>query len=209
MSGASYDFAAMTVGGFAARLAEKVPAPGGGAVAGVTAAHAVALLEMVLSYSVGKKRFVAREAEAPALAARLATLRAEALSAATADATAYAALNALWKLPDGDATKIRDFPAAVDGAIAAPKSLLSIAEATLDLGASLLPDSAPALDSDLAISADLAAVAARAAAWNVRVNLPSLADAARRDREKAELDATLARIDGKSRGLAAAIAGRN
>jgi hypothetical protein len=26
MSGASYDFAAMTVGGFAARLAEKVPA---------------------------------------------------------------------------------------------------------------------------------------------------------------------------------------
>lgn len=208
MSGATYDFAAMTVGGFAARLAEKVPAPGGGAVAGVTAAHAVALLEMVLSYSVGKKRFAAREAEAPALAARLATLRTDALAAATADATAYAALNALWKLPDGDATKVRDFPAAVDGAIAAPKSLLVIAEATLDLGASLMPDSAPALDSDLAISADLAAAAARAAAWNVRVNLPSLADAARRERETAELDATLARIDGKARGLATAIAAR-
>lgn len=209
MSGATHDFAAMTVGGFAAKLAEKVPAPGGGAVAGVTAAHAVALLEMVLSYSVGKKRFAAREAEAPQLAARLATLRAEALAAATADATAYAALNALWKLPDGDATKARDFPAAVEAAIAAPQSLLAIAEATLDLGASLLPDSAPALDSDLAISADLAAAAARAAAWNVRVNLPSLTDAGRRERAKTDLAATLGRIEGKARAIAAAIAARN
>lgn len=208
MSDATYDFAAMTVGGFAARLAEKVPAPGGGAVAGVTAAHAVALLEMVLAYSVGKKRFAAREAEAPALAARLARLRGDALAAATADATAYASLNALWKLPEGDATKVRDFPAAVEAAIAAPKSLLAIAEATLELGASLRPDSAPALDSDLAISADLAAAAARAAAWNVRVNLPSLADAARREHERTELVATLDRIEAKARALATAISDR-
>jgi formiminotetrahydrofolate cyclodeaminase len=208
MSAMNFDFASMRIDEFAARLAAKVPAPGGGAVAGVTAAHAVALLEMVLAYSIGKKRFAAREAEAPEMAARLARLRADALAAATADAEAYARLNALWKLPDGDATKARDFPAAVEAAIAAPKSLLSIAEATLDLGISLMPDSAPALDSDLAISADLAAAAARAAAWNVRVNLPSIADAARREREKTELAATLARIEGKARDIATAIAAR-
>ena len=205
---APFDFASMQVGDFAARLAAKVPAPGGGAVAGVTAAHAVALLEMVLAYSVGKKRFAAREASAPALAARLAALRAASLAAATADAEAYARLNALWKLPEGDATRTRDFPAALDAAIAAPKSLLAIAGETLDLAASLLPDSAPALDSDLAISADLAAAAARAAAWNVRVNLPSVADPSRKDRESTELAATLTAIDAKAKAIAASIASR-
>jgi formiminotetrahydrofolate cyclodeaminase len=208
MSGTSFDFASMTVADFATRLAAKVPAPGGGAVAGVTAAHAAALLEMVLAYSVGKKRFAAREAEAPELAARLAGLRAAALAAATADAEAYARLNALWKLPDGDAIRTRDFPAALDAAIAAPNALLSIAGETLDLAASLLPDSAPALDSDLAIAADLAAAAARAAAWNVRVNLPSLADATRKERAAAELAATLAAIDAKAKAIGAAVAAR-
>lgn len=171
-------FADITLADFAARLADKVPSPGGGAVAAVTLAHGAALGAMVLRYTVGRPAFAAHEAQNTAALAELDAMRATALALADRDAAAYARLAALWKLPEDDATRAREFQPAVREAIDAPQAIVDLAHRACALLAELPARTNARLGSDLAIAANLAALAADAAEWNVRVNLPSLSDAA-------------------------------
>ncbi|MFZ4722397.1 MAG: cyclodeaminase/cyclohydrolase family protein [Phycisphaerales bacterium] len=174
----SPSFANTTLADFAARLADKVPSPGGGAVAAVTLAHGAALGAMVLRYTVGRPSFAAHEAQNTAALAELDAMRATALALADRDAAAYARLAALWKLPEDDATRAREFQPAVREAIDAPQAIVDLAHRACALLAELPARTNARLGSDLAIAANLAALAADAAEWNVRVNLPSLSDAA-------------------------------
>jgi formiminotetrahydrofolate cyclodeaminase len=174
----SPSFADTTLADFAARLADKVPSPGGGAVAAVTLAHGAALGAMVLRYTVGRPAFAAHEAQNTAALAELDAMRATALALADRDAAAYARLAALWKLPEDDATRAREFQPAVREAIDAPQAIVDLAHRACALLAELPARTNARLGSDLAIAANLAALAADAAEWNVRVNLPSLSDAA-------------------------------
>lgn len=172
-------FADATLAEFAAKLADKVPSPGGGAVAAVTLAHAAALGAMVLRYTVGRPAFAAHEPTNAAALAELDAMRATALHLADRDAAAYARLASLWKLPEGDPTRARDFQPAVREAIDAPQAIVDLAHRACALLAELPSRTNARLGSDLAIAANLAALAADAAEWNVRVNLPSLADQAK------------------------------
>jgi len=172
-------FADTTLADFAAKLADKVPSPGGGAVAGVTLAHGAALGAMVLRYTVGRPAFAAHEEANTKALAELDAMRATALALADRDAAAYAKLASLWKLPEGDATRTRDFAPAVQEAIDAPQAIVDLAHRACALLAELPSRTNARLGSDLAIAANLAALAADAAEWNVRVNLPSLADQAK------------------------------
>jgi formiminotetrahydrofolate cyclodeaminase len=174
----SPSFADTTLADFAARLADKVPSPGGGAVAAVTLAHGAALGAMVLRYTVGRPSFATHEAQNTAALAELDAMRATALALADRDAAAYARLAALWKLPEDDATRAREFQPAVREAIDAPQAIVDLAHRACALLAELPARTNARLGSDLAIAANLAALAADAAEWNVRVNLPSLSDAA-------------------------------
>jgi formiminotetrahydrofolate cyclodeaminase len=194
-----------TIRGYLDSLAAAVPVPGGGAVAGVTLAQANALGSMVVSYAIGKPKFVAHE---PAHRAALECFdagRAKALDLADEDARAYEALNKLWKLPKDDPARAA-FPAAVRAAIAAPEATLSTAKATLDALSLLVGTTSPSLASDLRIAIDLAEVAAAAAQENVRINLPSVADeaerAAIRDRSEGVLAAARTRAQDLRRRMA-------
>ncbi|MFM8639231.1 MAG: cyclodeaminase/cyclohydrolase family protein [Planctomycetota bacterium] len=186
-------FRTLTVDEFADRLAAKSPAPGGGAVAAVTAAHAAALAAMVVEFTLGKPRFAAHEASNAEALARLGALRRDALELADRDADAYGALNALWKLPKDAPDRVRGWDAAVAEAIDAPQAILDLAAEVAAACGALAPRTNPNLASDLAIALDLARVAARAAAHNVEVNLPSVADEdtrnARRERMQRALGA--------------------
>lgn len=186
-------FADMPMGQFTALLADKVPSPGGGAVAAVTLAHAAALGAMVLRYTLGRSAFAAHEATNAQALERLDALRVEALRWADRDAAAYAKLAALWKLPAGDATREGSFPAAVIEAVEAPLQIVRGAATAAQLLQSLPSRTNARLGSDLAIAAELCAAAADAAAWNVRVNLPSMADTSEATRVAAETDALVER----------------
>lgn len=169
--------ASQPVGAFLEALAAKQPVPGGGAVAGVVAAVAAGLGEMVLQYSLGKKSLADHQPLLEALRPRLESIRLLALRLADEDAVAYARLNALWSLPAEDPRRQEEWPEAVLGAAEVPLRILDAAEQLLSIAAEMNGKTTASLRSDLAIAALLAEAAMRSAAWSVRVNLPFLDDA--------------------------------
>jgi formiminotetrahydrofolate cyclodeaminase len=168
-----------TVGGFLEALSARQPVPGGGAAAGVVAAIAAGLAEMVLRYSLGKKSLADHQPLLEAMLPRLEAIRASSLRFADEDAAAYAKVNALWTLPKDDPRRLAEWSEAVNAAIEVPLRILDAAEQLLGIAKEMDGTTAASLRSDLAIAAVLGEAALRAAAWNVRINLPHLGDAAR------------------------------
>lgn len=175
-------FEQMTIRELLDAVASKTPTPGGGAVASVVAALGAALGAMVVNYSIGKKSLAAHDVLHAEAIADLKRLVNRSLELAESDAQAYGRLNDLWKLDKADPKRIAEFPGAVEAAIEAPHALLHASMEMLRLFDRLSGGATNAmLKSDLAIAAVLADAAARAAAWNVRINLPLLEDGAMRD----------------------------
>lgn len=168
-----------TVAAFLESLSARQPVPGGGAAAGVAAAIAAGLAEMVLRYSLGKKSLADHQPLLEAILPRLESIRASSLRFADDDADAYARLNALWSLPKDDPRRGEGWTEAVEGAIEVPLRILDAAEQLLGIASEMDGTTAASLRSDLAIAAVLAEAALRSAAWNVRINLPHLGDAER------------------------------
>ncbi len=190
----NHDFASMTVRGFCEALAARSPTPGGGAAAGVCAAQAAALLAMAVEFSKGKKSFAGFESSADDMLTEIRILMDSALVGARNDSDAYGALSALWKKPEGDPERTAHWTAAVRGAIAAPDFLLALASDITGRCALIAGTNAKHLDSDLRVAADLAGCAARAAASNVRANVPFLASEADRAKVLASIDTRLASV---------------
>jgi methenyltetrahydrofolate cyclohydrolase len=181
-------------------IAAKTPAPGGGAVACAAGAVAAALAGMVVSYSVGKKDLAEHQEELTRARDELARARALLLGLADEDAAAYGLMNALQKLPAGDVRREREMPGAAAACVQIPLASVAVCVDVLRLMERLTTRSNRWLRSDLAIAAILAESAARSGAWNVRINLGSLADEAARRAAEEQLAGLL--------NVAAAAAGR-
>ncbi|MDP7071034.1 MAG: cyclodeaminase/cyclohydrolase family protein [Phycisphaerales bacterium] len=158
------------------QLADRCPVPGGGAAAGMTAAIGLATARMVLAYSIGRKDLADFEASNAEAAAELEAWRDEAVELAASDAAAFQVLSALWKLPEDDPHRIAEWHGAVLAAIAPPLATCRMCRSACELLATLPDRTNPMLASDLAVAAILLHAACAAAAWNVRINLPSLDD---------------------------------
>jgi len=169
-------------------LAGKTPAPGGGAAAAMLGATASSLAGMVVAYSLGKKSLAEHQPMLEAAADRLASASAQFLALAAQDAEAYAALNAIQKLPADDPVRIAEAPVALRRAIEAPDATRVLAMNVLELAASMVGRTNQYLRSDLAIAAVAAESAAVAAGWNIRINAPGLPDAERDTYLKIVLD---------------------
>ena len=182
-------------------VAAKTPVPGGGAVAAMACGLAASLAQMVVQFSLGKKSLATHdEANRQSLAA-LQTIQAHALELAEDDAAAYARLNELWRLKEDDPRRKQEFPSAVAGAIDPPRQMLEESVELLRRLTDLCGKTTASLNSDLAIAAVLADGAARAAAWNVRINLPLLNDQSRSQ----ELEAAMASALRESRAMSETI----
>ncbi len=157
-----------------------------------TGALGAALAHMVVSYSLGKKSLAEHQPALEHAARALTTARAVLLELAEEDAEAYAAVNALLKLPDPDPRRARELPAAAERAVQVPMAAIATCVSLARLCEQLCPMTNRHLASDLAIAALLADAGARAAEWNVRVNLTLLAEPARREAVRAESGKMLA-----------------
>lgn len=162
-----------------ARLASKEPVPGGGAVAPVVGALSAGLAEMVVAYSIGRKALAEHEGELREAGARLERARVALLELADADAGAYAALNAAFKLDKSDDQRGEKIAAGARAAVIPPQATMAMGVDLLRLYERLAAITNRQLASDLRIAAILAEAAVRASVENVLVNLPLLGDAER------------------------------
>ena len=186
---------AMTVSEMLDAVAARQPTPGGGAIAALTVAMAASLGEMVLRYRIGRTDAAAHDALHGETLESLERLRSSAVEGADTDARAFERLSALWKLPADDQRRQAEWADAVAGAIDAPQHVIATGLAVLELLERVSPTVGTNLRSDLAIAALLARSGVHAAAWNVSVNLPQLADDARAADLEQETSRTVARAE--------------
>jgi formiminotetrahydrofolate cyclodeaminase len=186
-SGNSAGFEHLTLQQFLAATAAKQPTPGGGAVAGACGALAAALGHMVVAYSIGKKQLVQHQTLLTNASSRLLNAQAMLMELANEDAQAYAMVNQLSKLPEGDARREQ----LAEATLAAAQIPLALAACCLDvlrLLSTLCGTTNAYLRSDLAIAAVLADATVKCSRWNVVVNLPSIADAKLRESMQTQID---------------------
>src|SRR5436309_3232532 len=169
-----------TIDDFLHATAAKQPTPGGGSVAALAGALAAAIGEMVINYSLGKKGLEVYQEDSHLAESELRTAREMLLTLMGEDQSAYGALTATRKLPEGPDRDVQ-FADALTASIRTPQSMAATAIAILQICQRVADFVNWYLLSDLAVCAELALATARCAAYNVRVNLPDLADAAERD----------------------------
>ncbi len=189
-----------TIGDYLQALGSKTPTPGGGSVASLVGALACALGNMVLAYSVNKQSLAEHKDQLQQAIVSLTNTQQLLLELAREDEAAYAQLNALEKL-DKDDPKRAEIPAAALQAAQVPLSALATCVNTLRLLDTLSAITNVYLHSDLAIAAILAHAGAKAAGWNVRVNLPSLSD----ETQRASMATHMEQLLGDARLLCAGI----
>jgi methenyltetrahydrofolate cyclohydrolase len=169
-----------TIGDFLDQLADRVPAPGGGAAAALQAAQGAALLGMVARYTTGEKH--AQHAETIGRIIEEADeLRGIALRLGQADADAFAAVAEAYKLPRSTDEEKADRSAAIATALAGaawpPAKLIGVASLIVDLAAALVEIGNRNVMSDVAAAAEAARAAVATARVNVEINLAGITDA--------------------------------
>ena len=168
-----------TIETFLAQLAARVPAPGGGATAGLHAAQAAALVAMVARYSDSPK-FADHAEEITTITATADRLRENALALAEEDAAAFTAVTQAYGLPKATPAEAAARSAAIAQALVAaahvPAIVIAVSERVLSLAEQLLPIGNRNVISDVAAAAEAARAAATTARVNVEINLGGIKD---------------------------------
>ncbi|MFG1770327.1 cyclodeaminase/cyclohydrolase family protein [Nocardia salmonicida] len=167
----------VTLEHYLSELAAKVPAPGGGAVAALHAAQAAALVAMVARYTTRAKDADNRPVIDQIIVAADAAV-ARSLALADADAAAFTAVGAAYKLPKDTDAEIAARTAAINAALVeaarVPAAVVDEADEILSLAAELLPIGNPNVVTDIGAAADAARAAAMSSQLNIEINVGSL-----------------------------------
>lgn len=196
-----------TIDDYLDQLASSAPAPGGGSVAGVTAALSAALGQMVCNLS------IKNDADAPsplrAARERLAELHKRSLAASRADESAFTGYLDARKLPkntsEEKAHRRRAMQQAITTAATVPLELSEFAIAILAELPVVIENGTEHVLSDAEIATILGQAGAQAALVNVRVNLPLIKDEAVRTELEARCHAAARAIIQRHANAASAL----
>ena len=172
----------LTIREFLKKTASGDPVPGGGSSAALNAALAAALTEMVANLTTGRKGFEAVDAEMRSVAEKAVGFRSKLTADVDRDADAYTQVLAAFKRPKATdaekAERTRAVQQAFKQAALVPLGVARDAVAIMDLGRTVISKGNPNAASDGAAGVLAARMAARAAVYNVRINLGSIQDEA-------------------------------
>lgn len=175
-------------------LADRIPAPGGGAVAALHAAQAAALVAMVARYTTGA-RYAEHAEDIDRIVARADGLRNQALGLAELDAAAFGDVAQAYGLPKESAHERDVRSAAIADAVLVaarpPAAVIDTVREILVLARELVAIGNRNVLSDVAAAADAARAAATTARINVEVNLAGVRDEHARD----ELQMTVRQVE--------------
>lgn len=167
------------IGDFLDQLAERVPAPGGGAAAALLAAQGAALLGMVARYTTGEK-YADHQVTISRVISEVDELRTIAVRLAEADVEAFGAVADAYRLPRSTGEEQAARSAAIGQALAnaawPPAQVISVAGMVVDLAEALAVIGNRSVLSDVAAAAESARAAAATARVNVEANLAGLTD---------------------------------
>ncbi len=138
-------------------LAARLPAPGGGSAAGLTAALGASLISMVVNFTLGKPKYAKYEKELKATLEKSEKLRAEFLNLVDLDVVAYKSKN-------------------IRNALGIPFMVARLCFEGINLCPALIKKGNINLISDVAVAAVFLESAFTSAFFNVEINLKILKD---------------------------------
>jgi methenyltetrahydrofolate cyclohydrolase len=193
----------LSITDYLAKTASGDPVPGGGSSAALNGALAAALTEMVANLTIGRKGFEAVDAEMRAVAAKAAGLRSSLTADVDRDSDSYAQVLKAFQLPKATesekAARAQAIQEAFKQAALVPLGVARASVALMDLGRSVIAKGNPNAASDGAAGILAARMAARAAVYNVRINLGAIKDEAFSSELRQEADRLEAEAEAKER----------
>ena len=169
------DLLSMTVRQFVVATAGKAPTPGGGSVAGAVGALGVALGEMALNFSIGKKKYADHAETHQHILERLGRAREMFQQLVADDVAAFTTYQEASRLDDGP-EKDQAMEIATAAAINVPRETAKLAVAVLGDLETLAPICNKWLISDLVAGAALCEAVCRLCDYNVRINTQNVSD---------------------------------
>ena len=185
-------------------LSSEAPAPGGGAVAALTAAQGAALIVMVVNLTIGKKKYAEYEELNIGARDEARTYLEQLMKGVDEDKEAFEQVSKAYsmaKQTDSEKAARREAIAIASvGAADAPLKLMRAGVCALRLAADMIGKSNANLVSDLYVAALNLNAGVQAASYNVAANIPYIADR--------ELAASWGAEAGELAGAAAELAGQ-
>lgn len=191
-------FEDMTIQAFLDELASNSPAPGGGSVAALCGSLGAALVSMVANLTVGKEKYKDNWAVMEGVIAKSEALRVEFVDLMNKDTDSFNVFMAAMKLPrDTDeqkAARKRAMQEASKLATEIPLKTLEVCAEASEIAFTAAKFGNTNAGSDAGSAALIAEAAGKAASYNVRINLPGIADEAFAADCKARMGAALETI---------------
>ena len=180
-----------SIGNFAELVSASTPTPGGGSVAAYCGVLAASLGEMVCNLTIGKQKYAEAEPRLREIKARLEQLSSRMRELIAEDAASFEAVLRAYRLPkatdEQNSERGMQIQIALGGAVAIPFETAQRGFEVSELLSELASIGNPNALSDVAVGVQLAQVAVRGAAYNVNVNLDSIADRDSADRTREQM----------------------